>query len=157
MERTYYSLEVNKSNRITRIFQLGFGIICALVALVWVFLENDALDRNGAFWITIFFLLGFAYYQIISGLGKAEKFISFENSTIKMKTNSIMPGKALNASEIRKIEVFPVSIIFILKTGKNVILRFGTTFTDIIEPVKKEVENFGEVYQIEIEQRQDVF
>jgi len=157
MERAYYSLEVNKSNRITRIFQLGFGIICAIVAVVWVFLDMDNLDRNGAFWITIIFLLVFAYYQIISGLGKAEKFISIENSGIKMKTNSILPTREINATEIEKIKIFPVNIIFMLKTGKPVILRFGTTFTDVIEPVKKEVESFGKTNLIEIEYRQEIF
>lgn len=157
MERAYYSLEVNKSNRITRIFQVGFGIICAIVALVWVFIDLDTLDKNGAFWITIVFLLGFAYYQIISGLGRAEKFISFEKPFIKMKTNSVLPSRTIDAAKITKIEIFPVNIIFILKTGKTVIFRFGTTFTDIIEPVKQKVENFAKENQIEIEFRKEDF
>jgi hypothetical protein len=157
MGRKYYSLEINKSNRITRIFQFGFGIICAIVALVWMFIDLDTLEKNGAFWITIVFLLGFAYYQIISGLGRAEKFISFEKSVIIMKTNSVLPSRTIVSTEIAKIEIFPVNIIFVLKTGKTVIFRFGTTFTDIIEPVKQEVENFGKENQIEIEIRKEEF
>ena len=85
---------------------------------------------------------GFAYYQIISGLGKAEKFIEFSQSSIKLKNNSLFPVRVLNAPDIRKIDAFPLNLVFFLTSGKKVILRFGTTYTDIIEPVRKSLQTF---------------
>jgi len=142
MESNYYSLELNKSNRITRIFQLVFGIICAVIAVIWAILNINMLKSNGALWITIILLLGFAYFQIISGLGKAEKFIEFSQSSIKLKNNSLFPFRVLNAPDIKKTEAFPLNLVFFLTSGKRVFLRFGTTYTDIIEPVRKSLQTF---------------
>jgi hypothetical protein len=142
MESNYYSLEVNKSNRITRIFQLAFGVICAFVAFVWAILNINMLKSNGTLWITILLLLGFAYFQIISGLGKAEKFLEISRDLIRLKKNSLLPVQEINAPDIEKIEAFPLNIVFFLRTGKRIFLRFGTTYTDIIEPVRKNIQIF---------------
>ncbi|MFZ0282491.1 MAG: hypothetical protein WAL29_12635 [Bacteroidales bacterium] len=155
MDKSYYSLEVNKSNRVTRIFQLVFGIVCAAVAVIWMFLNLNTLKVNGTLWITIIFLLGFAYFQVNSGLGRAEKFIEFGPNSIRMKRNSIFPPSEIEASEIIKIVIHPVNLVFFLRNGKNVILRFGTTYTDIIEPVKKEIESFCSVHNLSFEFRED--
>jgi energy-converting hydrogenase Eha subunit C len=100
MESDYFSLEVNKSNKLTRIFQLVFGIICAVVALIWLILNIKSLRSNGTLVITIIFLLGFAYYQINSGIGRGEKFIEISQTALRLKKNSIFPAQELNASEI---------------------------------------------------------
>jgi len=142
MKSNYYSLELNKSNRITRIFQLVFGIICAVIAIIWAILNINMLKSNGSLWITIVLLLGFAYYQINSGLGRAEKFIEFSQSSLKLKNNSLFPVRVLNAPDIQKIEAFPLNLVFFLTSGKKVFLRFGTTYTDIIEPVRKSLLTF---------------
>jgi hypothetical protein len=110
MEKSYYSLEVNKSNRVTRIFQLIFGIICAAVAIIWLFLNMNTIKLNGTLWITIIFLLGFAYFQVNSGLGRAEKFIEFGAAVIRMKRNSILPVREIMAAEIEKIEIHPLTL-----------------------------------------------
>jgi hypothetical protein len=142
MESNYYSLEVNKSNKVTRIFQLAFGIICAVIAVIWAIMNINMLKSNGTLWITIVLLLGFAYYQIISGLGKSEKFIEFSQSSIKLKKNSLFPVRVLKAPDIHKIEAFPLNLVLFLRSGKRLILRFGTTYTDIIEPVRKSLQTF---------------
>jgi hypothetical protein len=142
MESNYYSLEVNKSNRITRVFHLAFGVICAIVAVVWAILNINMLKSNGALWITIILLLGFAYFQIISGLGKAEKFIEISQGSIKIKKNSLFGVQEINAPDIEKIEAFPLNLVFFLRSGKKVLLRFGTTYTDIIDPVRKSIQTF---------------
>ena len=142
MKSNYYSLELNKSNIITRIFQLVFGIICAVIAIIWAILNINMLKSNGSLWITIVLLLGFAYYQINSGLGRAEKFIEFSQSSLKLKNNSLFPVRVLNAPDIQKIEAFPLNLVFFLTSGKKVFLRFGTTYTDIIEPVRKSLLTF---------------
>lgn len=148
MEKSYFSLEVNKSNKIIRIFQIVFGIICAVVALVWLIINIRGVGANLTLIITIIFLLGFAYYQINSGLGKGEKFIEISQSAIKLKKNSVLPAQLIQASDIESIEVFPLKIDFKLKSGRTVILRFGTTFIDNIEMVKEKIKKFARMNKI---------
>jgi energy-converting hydrogenase Eha subunit C len=151
MESDYFSLEVNKSNKLTRIFQLVFGIICAVVAFIWLIINIKSLRSNGTLVVTIIFLLGFAYYQINSGIGRGEKFIEISQTTLRLKKNSIFPAQELNASEIEKIEIFPLNVVFFLRSGKTVFLRFGTTYTDIINPVRTGIKTFCERNNIPLE------
>jgi len=151
MAGDYYSLEVYKSNKLTKVFQLVFGIICAVVALVWLISNISSLESNGTLVITIIFLLGFAYYQVNSGLGRGEKFIEISQNTVKLKKNSIFPSQELSASGIERIEIFPLNLIFFLRSGKTVFLRFGTTYTDIINPVRTGIKTFCERNNIPLE------
>jgi hypothetical protein len=87
METQYFSLELHRSNKLTKIFQLVFGIICAGVAVIWLILNLSTMKMTLGLAITVLFLLGFAYYQIVSGLGHAEKFIEVGGDKIRMKKN----------------------------------------------------------------------
>ena len=151
MESSYYSLEVNKSNRFTRIFQLIFGIVCAVLAVIWLIMNIKTLTTNGSLVLTIAFLLGFAYYLVNSGLGKGEKYIEIGRNKLKLKKNSVLPAFVINAGDILKIEMFPLNIVFILKSGKKVLMRFGTYFTDAIDPVKTAIESFCESNGVTLE------
>jgi hypothetical protein len=155
MEDKHFSLELYRNNRLIRISQLVFGLICAVIAVVWLILNLDSLKSNGTLWLSIIFLLGFAVYQINSGLGRAEKFIEISQSSIRLKRNSLLPPRELKATDIEKIELFPLNMIFFLRSGKKNILRFGTTFTDVIEPVKKEIENFCRHNNLKLEIRKE--
>jgi hypothetical protein len=151
MERDYFSLEVNKSNKLTKVFQLIFGIVCALIALFWLFLNINSVKTNGGLLLTIVFLLGFAYYQINSGLSHGEKYIEISQTALKLKKNSIIPAQELKASDIKKIEIFPLNVVFFLRSGKTVFLRFGTTYADIINSVRNRIETFCEGNKIPLE------
>ena len=151
METGYFSLEVNKSNKVTRIFQLVFGIVCAVVAVIWLIINFNSLTSDWSLVITIIFLLGFAYYQINSGLGRGEKFVEISQTRLKLKKNSLLPAQVINASDIERIEVFPLSIVITLRSGEKRILRFGTTFTDIIDPVKRGIGTFCSENNISLE------
>lgn len=155
MEGKLFSLEVNRNNRLIRIFQIVFGIICAVLAIVWLILNLDTLKSNSALWLSIIFLLGFAWYQINSGLGKGDKYIEIGQKTLKFKKNSLFPAQVLNAHDIEKIEIYPLSMIFFLRSGKKSILRFGTTFTDVIDPVKKGIEEFCKLNNLKFEFRKE--
>ena len=144
MDKRFYSLELHKTNRLTRIFQLAFGIICILVALIWGIFNFSAVSSVWSLMVTIFFLLAFGYYQIISGLGKGEKFIEFHNDKIRLKKNSILSPVEIKASNTEKIELYQLSVAFFIKQKGKLILRFGTTFMDHIEEVKEEVMAFAE-------------
>ena len=151
MNKNYFSLEVNKSNRLTRVFQLILGIICIILAIGWLIINYKTLSTNYTLWLTVLFLLGFGYFQINTGLGKGEKFIETGGDILKLKINSLFPAREIKADEILKTQIFPLSTIFLLKSGKKVILRFGTTYTGYIDPAKKSIEDFCSANNIDIE------
>lgn len=155
MVNNYFSLEVNRNNRVIRIFQIIFGILCAALAVIWLIMNLDSLKSNSTLWFSIIFLLGFAWYQINSGLGKGDKYLQIDKTTLKFKTNSLFPARELNAPDIKKIEVFPLSLVIFLRSGKRNIIRFGTTYTDIIEPIKKAIDNFCTLNSLELEFRNE--
>ncbi len=156
METKYFSLEMASSNKVTRVFQLVFGVTCIVVALTWVILNYYSIKANASLWATILFLLGFGYFMVVSGLGKAMKFIEISSDVIKIKRNSVLPASDLRADEIGRIEVFPLNIIFFLRSGKKIILRFGTTFTDVIGEVRLQIKDFSDLNNIPVEFKNEI-
>ncbi len=156
METKYFSLEMASPNRITRIFQLVFGVTCIVVALIWVILNYYSIKANVSLWATILFLLGFGYFMVVSGLGKAMKYIEISSEVIRIKRNSVLPVSDLRAEDIGRIEVFPLNIIFFLRSGKKVTLRFGTTFTDVIGEVRLQLKNFTDLNNIPVEFKNEI-
>jgi hypothetical protein len=102
-------------------------------------------------WITVVFLTGFGVYQIYAGAGRAKRFIEVDSEKIVLRKNSFLPRKEMAASEIKKIEIFPLNLIFYFHNGGKTVLRFGTAFTDIIDPVKVAVEQFAGFHNISLE------
>jgi hypothetical protein len=151
MEKRYFSLEPVESNRLTRIFQLIFGIVCIVVAIFWLIYNIKSLKSDTTLWITITFLVGFSIYQINAGLGKATRFIEIDQEKIRMKRNSLLPVKEIAASEIEKIEMFPLNLVFFIREGRRIYLRFGTSLADKIEPIKNELANFADAHNINTE------
>lgn len=155
MDKKYYSLEVHKTNRLTRVFQLVFGIVCILVALIWLIFNFSSVSSVWSLLVTIIFLLAFGYYQINSGLGKGEKFIEFHTDKIRLKKNSVLPSAVIKAYDIIKIEIYELSVAFFFKEKERSILRFGTTYTDNIIDIKEEIRVFAQNNNIPVEYKRD--
>jgi hypothetical protein len=143
MEKKYYSLGSGENNRLVKITRILFGAVCIAVAVFWLIFNIKSINADGTLWITIIFLSGFGFYQIWSGIGRATRFIEIGQNIIRLKKNSILPVQEFSADNFEKIEIFPLNLIFFLKHGKPVIMRFGTTYTDIIEPVKNGIISFA--------------
>ena len=110
-----------------------------------------SVKADSTLWITVLFLSGFGLYQILAGLGRTIRFIQIGNDKIILKKNSLLPLRIMDPSEIKKIEVFPLNLIFYFHSGGKTILRFGTTYTDNIEPIKNGIEEFASVNNIDFE------
>ncbi len=150
MENSYYSLEVNKSNRLTRVFQLIFGIVCAVLAITWVIL-NPGSFKSYTSLLPVLFLAVFSWYMINSGLGKGEKHVEIRHDQLRIKNISLFPARIFPAAEISKIEVLPLSILLFRKNKGKFLLRFGTTYIDVIDPVKSGLEKFCSRNNIPVE------
>lgn len=151
METKYFSLSSNENNKLVKIIQIVFGIVCFVVAIFWLIFNIRLLKADGTLWITIIFLTGFGFYQIWSGMGRAIRFIEIRSDRIVLKKNIVLPSIEISAGEIEKIEIYPMNLIFFLKPKKKVLLRFGSTYYNTNELIKDEIIGFAESNKISIE------
>lgn len=155
MGKTYFSLEISEGNRITRIFQLILGMVCFVVAVFWLIYNIRSSEPDLTLWVTIIFLTGFSYYQVMAGLGRAAKFIEIDNDAIRLKKNSLFPAEKFYAGNLAKIEIYTLSIRFFVKERKASMFRLGTAFTDRIGPVKDKILQFAESNNIPVEMKNE--
>jgi hypothetical protein len=151
MEMKHFSLGTSENNRFVKIIQIVFGIACFAVAIFWLIFNIKSLKADGTLWITVIFLSGFGFYQIWSGLGRATRFIEIGKDKIRLKKIAILPVMEIRASDIVKIEIFPFNLIFFKQPRKKIFLRFGTTYSDNIEPIKNGIIQFASDNNISIE------
>lgn len=144
MEKKYFYLGTSDDNRLIKIIRIVFGVICIGVAVFWIIYNVSYPGNNLTTWATIFFLTCFGFYQILSGTGYTRIFIETEAKSIRLKNNPVLPVKNIDPSGILKIELFPLSVFFFLRSGGKIKLRFGTTYPAIIDDIKEELIIFAE-------------
>lgn len=151
MEKNYFYLGTSDDNSFIKVIRIVFGLICIAIAIFWIIYNASYLSNNMTTWVTILFLTFFGLYQIWSGLGHTRIFIETGTESVRLKTNPVLPVKNIASSDIKKIEMFPLSVFIFLKSGRKVKLRFGTTYPDIIDKVKDELIIFAEKNNIPLE------
>lgn len=151
MVKKYYALSSVENNKLVKIIQIVFGIVCFAVAVFWMIFNIKALKTDGTLWITIIFLTGFGFYQVWSGLGKAIRYIEISQDLIRLKKTILLPPVEIHAGEIQKIELYPFNLILFLKTKKKIILRFGASYQETNENIKDDILVFCDQNSIEIE------
>jgi hypothetical protein len=151
MDKVYYSLDFREDNRLTRVFRVIFGFLCVAIAIYWLVFNLRTGGHVGTQWITVAFLLGFGAFQIYSGLGFAGNFIEISNEKIRLRKNSILPVTEFTAARVEKIELFPLNVIFFLKSGGKKRLRFGISDPDKVENIKKGIVEFAELQNIRLD------
>jgi hypothetical protein len=155
MGEKYFTLGSVENSRLVRIIQIIFGVVCFAVAIFWLTFNTRSLKADGTLWITIIFLSGFGFYQIWSGLGRATRFIEIGSDYIRLKKNPILSPVEMPAAAMERIELFPLNLIFFLKSKKRILLRFGTTYHETNEKVKDEIFGFAETNKIPLEIMQE--
>jgi hypothetical protein len=151
MDKKYFSLGTVENSRIIKAMRIIFGLVCLIVAVYWINFNFSALKSDGALWITIIFLTAFGLYQILSGMGRTARYIEIGTGAIRLKKNAIMPAMVMINSEIEKIDIYPLNIVFHLITKKRTLLRFGTTFHDQNEIILDALIEFADSNSIPYE------
>lgn len=151
METKHFSLGPDETNTIIKIIRVLFGLVCIAIAIFWMIFNFRSVPTDGTLWITVLFLTGFGLYQVWAGFGRTLRYIQIEGDRILLKKNSLLPMTEMKSTEIKKIEVFPLNLIFHFHNGGKTILRFGTTYTDNIDPVKDEIEKFASLNNIDLD------
>jgi hypothetical protein len=151
METRHYSLGINETSKLLNIIRIAFGFACLLIGIFWLIFNIKSIKTDGALWITIIFLSVFGFYQIWSGLGHASMFIEIGPDLIILKKSPVLsPVKYFN-HEIDRIELYPMNVVFILKSKKKIMLRFGSTFYETNEKIKDQLFSFTELNEIPME------
>jgi hypothetical protein len=151
MGKKYFALSSVENNKVVKIIQVVFGLVCLIIAIFWLIFNIRAMKADGTLWITIIFLTGFGLYQVWAGLGKAIRFIEIDSDKIRLKKTILLPVVELSAEDIEKIDIFPLNLIIYLKAKKKIILRFSTTYYETSEKVKDEILRFAELNAINAE------
>jgi hypothetical protein len=151
METKYFSLGQAETGTVLKIIRILFGLVCVAIAIFWMIFNIRSVKADRTLWITVLFLSGFGFYQVWAGFGRAGRFIQIGSDKIMLKKNSLLPVKEMSSSEIRRIEIFPLNLIFYSNKGGKTVLRFGTMFTDNIEPIKDKIEEFASQNNIDLE------
>ena len=157
MATNYFQLSNSDKNRFVNIVKLFFGIACIATGIYWAIYGINTSENGGSVWITILFLLGFGLYEIWSGLGKAERFIEISKTFIRLKKSIFLSARYIEVSELCKIEVFPLKIIFYFKEGEKNTLRFGTTYVDVNEKIVDALVWFAEQNAVNLEIQTEEF
>jgi hypothetical protein len=151
MEKKYFSLGTNENNNLVNIIRIVFGVVCIAVAIFWIIFNINSLKVPGNLWITVLFLTGFGSFQIWAGFGRTNIFIEIDSDHIRLKKNPVLPAVIMYSCDIEKIEIFPLNVVFRMKQKKKIRFRFGTTYHDINDKVKDEIQIFSESNNIPIE------
>ncbi len=158
MENKNFLLGPDETSTSVRIIRIIFGSGCIVIAVFWMIFNLKSVKPDRSLWITVTFLTGFGLYQIWAGLGRAARFIEISREMIRLKKNSILPVREIRASEIKKIEVFPLNLIIYFHRGnKKTILRFGNTYSDITSLIKDEIDQFAQENNILLEIKNEEF
>jgi hypothetical protein len=155
MEIKNLPLEISTGTKFTRIVQLVFGALCIIIGAFWMIFNFKSLRADTTLWITVSFLFAFGAYQIFAGLGKIKKYIEFRGETIILRQNSFLPAVEFKSAEIVRIDIYPLSIQFILEKKKRFILRFGLSNTEVIDPIKNAVMEFSATYNVPCEEKRE--
>jgi hypothetical protein len=155
MEKKYFLLSSAENSKLVKIIQIAFGIICIGVAVFWLIFNARSLKADKTLWITILFLTGFGVYQIWAGLGRATRFIEITSEKIRLKKSIFRPELNIASQDIQKIELFPLNLIFFLKSQKRILLRFGTSYQETNEQIKDEILAFADLNSINIEIKEE--
>ena len=151
MEEGNFPLGNTEDNRFVKGFRIIFGIACIAMAAYWVNFSLKSLKTDRSLWVTIFFLLGFGFYQIWAGLGRATRYIVINPEMILLKKSSLRPPVQILPAHISKIDIFPLNIYFIMKSGKKLLLRFGTIHYETNEKIVDEIIRFADSNNIPYE------
>jgi hypothetical protein len=151
MEKKYYPLEHGETGSFVKVLRIVFGIICILVAIYWLIFSPAPVPSKFSLYVVSLFLTVFGAIQLWNGFGKAVKFIEFEGEIVRLKKNTFLPPVEINFEDFEKIELYPMNVVFFLKSRKRIMLRFGAMYQETNETIKDELLIFSDAKNIPLE------
>lgn len=144
MDTNHYTLGGSSAGKYEKILRLIFGLICLLIAVYWVVFGPVKVTGSGTLIIAVGFLILFGISQIMKGLGLSSQYINIGEELIVLKKYPIRPEVQIKAAELDKLQILPMSILFIFNDGKTLKLRFGATWQETNEKIKDDLIIFAD-------------
>jgi len=155
MERNYFPLGNIDDNKTVKILRIIFGVACTGMAIWWINFNLKSAKTDWTLWVTIIFLIGFGLYQIWAGLGKASRYIIVDQHNITVKKDSLFSPVNITSDGTIKIDIYPLSIVFLDKTNRKYLLRFGAVNYETNEKIIDEIIRFAEENNIQYEVKEE--
>jgi hypothetical protein len=136
-----FSLEIVERNKITRVAESVFGLLCITVALWFAMSLLDKPSTVSA-WLAIAFLAFFGIWEIISGTGAVSRFIIIGSENIILKQKTYLPAVTFEPDALKEVKFKPLAIDFCLREGKVTTVRLGTYYREGSAEIMEAVEKF---------------
>jgi len=142
MESTKFSLEVIERNRITRVSESVFGILC-LAGASWYAISLQGPSSPGlSGWLAVIFLALFGIWEILSGAGLVSRYISIGTDQITLRHRVWKPPVALRPSDLAAVKFKTLKVDFCLNGGNVISIRLGTYYSERSAQIMEAVEAF---------------
>ncbi len=120
MENRKFSLEVIERNRITRVSESVFGILC-LAGAFWYAVSLQGPASSGfSGWLAVIFLALFGIWEILSAAGLVSRYIWIGTDQITLRHRAWKPPVTLPSSDLAEVKFKPLKVDFCMNGG-NVI------------------------------------
>lgn len=142
MENRKFSLEVVEKNKITRVSELVFGLLC-LAGASWYAVSLQGPSSPGlSGWLAVLFLALFGIWEILSGAGLVSRYIWIATDQITLRHRAWKPPVVLPPSDLAEVKFKPLKVDFCLNGGNVISIRLGTYYSERSAQIMEAVEAF---------------
>ena len=142
MEVTKISLDMRDSTKISRLFQVIFGLICLAVS-AWYLLNIAKADNfSGTNLIAIAFLFLFGIWELLTAAGITDRYIIISDEKIVLKNKYVFGPEIHKADNLVAVIFKPVSFELHHKDGSRTVVKLGIYYRERSAEIMEAVESF---------------
>lgn len=149
MNERRFNIDLYETSKTGRILRISLGAVC-IVATGWFIGNISGTEASTtSAWIATLFLLLISLWLIASGLGYTDRYIIIAEQKMTLRKNIITLPVVFTAANLKRVELMPLSVIFITDAGRMV-LKLGTYYPEHSASVMEAVEEFCSMNNIEV-------
>jgi hypothetical protein len=141
MRQQKFSLEIVERNKITKVSESVFGLLCLAVAL-WFAMSLQDKPSTVSAGLAIAFLAFFGIWEILSGTGAVSRYIIIGGENIILKHKTYLPAVTFGPGALKEVKFKPLAIDFCLTKGTVTTIRLGTYYRERSAEIMEAVEKF---------------
>ncbi len=143
MEEKKISLDIHENTKVSRLFQLLFGIVCLVIAVMLLINLIKTGNHSTTSIIVVAFLFLFGIWELLASAGITVRYIAVTKEKIILKDKYIVPARDIAVGEIKEVEFKPLSFTIYLTDGTDVRVRLGNYYSDRSIEVLETIEHFS--------------